>query len=53
MLEGLNTTLNPETTNYRCNRQLPLPGVTRAPPICVAREFGPVTVPSLGLEGGF
>ena len=53
VFEALNATLNPETTNYRCNRQLPLPGVTRDPPICLAREFGPVTVPSLGLEGGF
>ncbi|MBX3192550.1 MAG: TonB-dependent receptor [Labilithrix sp.] len=53
MVEALNATLSSEVTGYRCGRQLVLPGITRPEPTCIAREFGPVTIPSLGLEGGF
>ena len=53
ILEALNATLSTETTGYKCGTELPLPGVTRKAPGCVPRTFGPVTVPSLGLEGGF
>jgi len=53
ILEALNATLSTETTGYRCGTELPLPGVTREHPGCVPRTFGPVTVPSLGIEGGF
>lgn len=53
VFEALNATLSTETTGYQCGTQLALPGVTRDPPPCVARVFGPVTVPSLGIEGGF
>jgi hypothetical protein len=53
VLEALNATLSTETTGYQCGTQLALPGVTRDPPRCAARIFGPVSVPSLGVEGGF
>ena len=53
ILEALNATLSTETTGYKCGTELPLPGVRREAPGCVPRTFGPVTVPSLGLEGGF
>ena len=53
VLEALNATLSTETTGYKCGTELPLPGVTRDAPPCLPRTFGPVTVPSLGLEGGF
>ena len=53
VLEALNATLSTETTGYQCGTQLAVPGLTRAPPPCSARIFGPVTVPSLGVEGGF
>lgn len=53
VLEALNATLSTETTGYQCGTQLAVPGVQRDPPRCVGRVFGPVTVPSLGVEGGF
>ena len=53
ILEALNATLSTETTGYRCGTQLPFPGAARERPSCVPRVFGPVTVPSLGIEGGF
>ena len=53
VLEALNATLSTETTGYQCGTQLAVPGLTRDPPPCTARVFGPVTVPSLGVEGGF
>lgn len=53
VLEALNATLSTETTGYQCGTQLAIPGVQREGPRCVARVFGPVTVPSLGVEGGF
>jgi TonB family protein len=53
VLEALNATLSTETTGYQCGRQLAVPGVNRDAPPCAARVFGPVTVPSLGVEGGF
>jgi hypothetical protein len=53
VLEALNATLSTETTGYQCGRQLAVPGVQREAPRCVGRIFGPVTVPSMGIEGGF
>jgi hypothetical protein len=53
VLEALNATLSTETTGYQCGTQLAVPGVRRDAPPCAARVFGPVTVPSLGVEGGF
>jgi hypothetical protein len=53
VVEALNATLSTETTGYKCGTQLPLPGVQRDAPQCYPRVFGPVTVPSIGLEGGF
>ncbi len=53
VLEALNATLSTETTGYQCGTQLAVPGVQRDPPRCVGRVFGPVTVPSVGVEGGF
>jgi TonB family protein len=53
ILEALNATLSKETTGYKCGTQLPLPGSQREPPSCFPRTFGPVTVPSFGIEGGF
>lgn len=53
VLEVLNATLSTETTGYQCGTQLALPGVTRNPPPCSTRVFGPVTVPSVGVEGAF
>ncbi len=53
VFEALNATLSTETTGYVCGKQLAIPGVMRDPPPCAARIFGPVTVPSIGVEGGF
>ena len=53
VLEALNATLSTETTGYQCGTQLAVPGVQREAPRCVGRIFGPVTVPSVGMEGGF
>ena len=53
VLEALNATLSTETTGYQCQTQISVPGVNRTGPQCVPRLFGPVTVPSLGIEGGF
>jgi hypothetical protein len=53
VFEALNATLSTETTGYQCGTQLAVPGLNRAPPPCSARIFGPVTVPSFGVEGGF
>jgi TonB family protein len=50
VLEALNATLSTETTGYQCSRQLPFGADTTR---CVPRLFGPVTVPSFGVEGGF
>ena len=53
ILEALNATLSTETTGYKCGTQIPFPNSNREPPPCYPRVFGPVTVPSLGIEGGF
>ncbi|HSO39763.1 MAG TPA: TonB family protein [Labilithrix sp.] len=53
ILEALNATLSTETTGYKCGTAIPLTGVVRDAPPCIPRTFGPVTVPSLGIEGGF
>lgn len=53
VLEALNTTLSKEVTGYRCQSALALPGRSLPTPTCTERVVGPVTVPSLGVEGGF
>jgi hypothetical protein len=51
VFEALNATLSREVTGYACGRSLALPGEPR--PTCAERVIGPVSVPSLGVEGGF
>ncbi|OJY25167.1 MAG: hypothetical protein BGO98_08260 [Myxococcales bacterium 68-20] len=53
VLEALNATLSREVTGYACRTALALPGSTPAVPGCYERVIGPVSVPSLGVEGGF
>ena len=53
VLEGLNATLSREVTGYACGTALALPGTTPPVPQCGERVIGPVSVPSLGVEGGF
>jgi TonB family protein len=53
VLEALNATLSQEVTGYRCATALALPGRDKPTPTCGQRVVGPVTVPSLGVEGGF
>lgn len=53
VLEALNATLSREVTGYACQTALALPGIDSAAPRCFERVIGPVTVPSLGVEGGF
>ena len=53
ILEALNTTLSEEVTGYRCQTALAFPGQPLPSPTCSERVVGPVTVPSLGVEGGF
>lgn len=51
--EALNATLSTETTGYKCSTRVPVAGAERDPPGCVPRVFGPVSLPSFGIEGGF
>jgi hypothetical protein len=53
VFEALNATLSREVTGYRCGTALAVPGAAPPTPQCSARVVGPVTVPSLGVEGGF
>src|SRR5690606_14816889 len=53
VVEGLNTTLSREVTGYECGTALRLPGRATGTPTCAERVIGPVSVPSLGVEGGF
>lgn len=53
VVEGLNTTAGREVNGYNCGLGLALPGQPRPTPGCSARRIGPVTVPSIGVEGGF
>lgn len=54
VLEALNATLSREVTGYACSTAVVVPG---AAPLgdarCAERVVGPVSVPSLGVEGGF
>jgi len=52
VLEALNATLSREVTGYSCGTALDIPGVATPMPTCSERVIGPVTVPSLGIEGG-
>lgn len=51
VVEALNATLSREVTGYRCGTALALPGSAPAP-ACTERVVGPVSVPSIGVEGG-
>jgi hypothetical protein len=53
VFEALNATLSREVTGYTCPTAIQLPGAAPANPQCKERVIGPVTVPSLGVEGGF
>ncbi len=54
ILEALNATLSREVTGYACSTALVLPGAaTLGQAQCNERIIGPVSVPSLGVEGGF
>jgi hypothetical protein len=53
VLEVLNATLSREVTGYECGTALALPGRRASVPACSERVIGPVSVPSLGVEGGF
>ena len=53
VLEALNATLSREVTGYECGTALSLPGAAPRVPRCAERVIGPVSVPSLGVEGGF
>ncbi|HEY8079875.1 MAG TPA: TonB-dependent receptor plug domain-containing protein [Labilithrix sp.] len=50
--EALNATLSSEVTGYSCSTSLKIPNTT-ATAICNARIVGPISVPSIGVEGGF
>ncbi len=61
VVEGLNVTLNKEATDVSCTSMAGNSGVTVSPkgvpmgPLdkCTVQEIGPVTIPSIGLEGSF
>jgi TonB family protein len=54
VLEMLNATLSREVTGYECSTALAVPGTgTFGTAACAERVIGPVSVPSLGVEGGF
>jgi TonB family protein len=53
VVEALNATLSREVTGYACGTALVLPGAPERRPSCSERIIGPVTVPSVGVEGGF
>jgi hypothetical protein len=53
VIEGLNTTASREVTGYDCGTALQLPGQPRPTPRCSDHHVGPISVPSLGVEGGF
>jgi hypothetical protein len=50
--EALNATLSREVTGYQCASSLQLPGTPARHPQCVERVIGPISVPSIGVEGG-
>jgi hypothetical protein len=52
VLEALNATLSKEVTGYACDSALGLPGLATPTPGCRERVVGPISVPSLGVEGG-
>jgi hypothetical protein len=62
VIEGLNVTLNKEATDVNCTPVMNAGGIGgfaggRVPvgPLdtCTVQEIGPVTIPSIGLEGSF
>lgn len=53
VVEALNATLSREVTGYRCPTAILVPGRPEADLTCDPRIMGPVSVPSIGVEGGF
>ena len=54
VVEALNATLSREVTGYRCSHTYAVAGTTPpTTPTCTERLVGPVSIPSVGLEGGF
>ena len=53
VLEALNATVSSEVTGYRCGTALAFPGEPPPRPQCLPRTIGPISVPSIGIEGGF
>lgn len=53
VIEALNATLSREVTGYECAKAIQLPGAKAVSPQCQERVIGPVSVPSIGVEGGF
>jgi hypothetical protein len=51
--EAMNATLSREVTGYACARAFAVPGRPPPSPTCEERIVGPISVPSLGVEGGF
>jgi hypothetical protein len=52
VVEALNATLSREVTGYQCATALQLPAAPRRNPQCAERVIGPISVPSIGVEGG-
>jgi hypothetical protein len=54
VLEAMNATLSREVTGYACSTSLAIPGLSEIGSArCTERVIGPVSVPSIGVEGGF
>jgi hypothetical protein len=52
VFEALNATLSKEITGYACGKALAVPGAPAPSPTCSERVIGPISVPSIGVEGG-
>lgn len=52
VVEALNATLSREVTGYECGTALQLPGGPPRTATCRERIIGPISVPSIGVEGG-
>lgn len=53
VFEWLNATLRKEATSVTCGSNAPSSREALAADDCTFDEFGPVTIPSVGIEGGF
>jgi hypothetical protein len=52
VFEALNATLSREVTGYECGTAIAIPTQSPTTPTCSERVIGPISVPSLGVEGG-